>query len=357
MRLIILSDIHGNYEAARAVVEDALNNYRNQIDGFILLGDYVCDYLEGHEVIKLIKQLKQRYPIYAIKGNRENMAKEYQTKKQAGKALWEIDSTMGAPLLACNRMQKEDFDFLESLPSEEIVQIPNCDPFFMSHRTPLSQDKIKELEEKNINTILIGHTHEKHLGKYQGFTMYNPGAVALSDMGVPGANYGIMTWKNKKWNFESKRVDYNYEKEIQNIKEEPLLFEKCKNWGTALIAAVKTGINVPALYMFEAKRLAGLEQNGELKGTDIDDNFFGNGRYGNVSPFGEPLYEEIYSVNSEGVVELDYQYFKTDEGKPHIGVSISDEIYEQALRNVLSYLENRNQEELETEVYHGRRVR
>ena len=58
-RFIILSDIHGNYEALKASVDDAINNYHTQISGFILLGDYTCDFLEGHEVIELIKKLKE----------------------------------------------------------------------------------------------------------------------------------------------------------------------------------------------------------------------------------------------------------------------------------------------------------
>ena len=116
-RLIVMSDIHGNIEAMKSVVEDALSTYGSHIDGFVFLGDYCCDFLEGEECVQLIRELKSKFPVYAISGNRETgMVKPYKEAKDKGdKINWSLDSTMGAPLLSCERFSSDSLDFLTSL--------------------------------------------------------------------------------------------------------------------------------------------------------------------------------------------------------------------------------------------------
>lgn len=45
MRLIISGDIHGNDVAYDEVIKSAISKYRKNIDKFIDLGDFTCDFL------------------------------------------------------------------------------------------------------------------------------------------------------------------------------------------------------------------------------------------------------------------------------------------------------------------------
>ena len=67
---VIISDVHGNYVALEAIIEDAITKYGQTIAGFILLGDYSCDFPHGDKVVNILQSLKQKYKLYAIKGKR-----------------------------------------------------------------------------------------------------------------------------------------------------------------------------------------------------------------------------------------------------------------------------------------------
>ncbi len=68
MKVLILSDIHGNLNALTAVLDD-VKNYK--VDACILLGDIIDYGMHSNEVIKIIKELK--YPVICnIRGNHED---------------------------------------------------------------------------------------------------------------------------------------------------------------------------------------------------------------------------------------------------------------------------------------------
>ena len=68
MKILIMSDIHGNELALNAVIEKAEMNYR--IDACFLLGDHIDYGMHSNEVLQRIKSLP--YPILCnIRGNHE----------------------------------------------------------------------------------------------------------------------------------------------------------------------------------------------------------------------------------------------------------------------------------------------
>ena len=66
MRLAIISDIHGNYDALKAVLKDIKKFKINEI---YCLGDIVNYYYEPHKCIDIFIKKK----IKSIKGNHENI--------------------------------------------------------------------------------------------------------------------------------------------------------------------------------------------------------------------------------------------------------------------------------------------
>ena len=73
VRYAVLGDIHGNYYALEAVLEDIKNEYGNKIDGYILTGDYMGEFPDGSKVVDTLKKLTEANPgkVHIIKGNRE----------------------------------------------------------------------------------------------------------------------------------------------------------------------------------------------------------------------------------------------------------------------------------------------
>lgn len=356
-RLIVLGDIHGNVEAMKAVVHESLSTYGEHIDGFVLLGDYCCDFLEGEECIKLINTLKEKFPIYAINGNRETgMVKPYkETKDKGDNVSWAIDSTMGAPLLACERLSNESLEFLTSLPGEMLIKFEDASPLFLQHKMPLSEETLMMLKNNGCKTVLTAHTHEPHSNDYEGLYLFNPGSVGLADTGVMGADYGVLSFKNGEWSFIQKHCDYDYEAQIERVKSNPLLMEKCKKWGEALILSVKSGLNVASLYMFQVNRIA--KMYNENKNIDFNnlDLSFSDGRYANVSPTNTPLLEKVISADECGNSTYVDCMVNTDEFKPKsLKFPVEDWMYDMALESIKVYLGKRTKGEIEGDVYEGR---
>lgn len=383
MRFIITGDIHGNDVAFNEVLNKAVEKYGNAIDGFIDLGDFTCDFLWGEEVCQTLRNLKEKNLFYGINGNRETgMVKPYYNKKKAGEKVdWDIDSSMGAPLLSCERMSNETLEFINNMPDtllikfidksdnqkndDNIVYIktdvkPLPTPLFLKHKMPLTKEEQELLEKENCNTILTAHTHIVNSNNYDNYNIYNPGSVGLSGNGIPGADYAELFYKNGKWNFTTNHIEYNYNEIKEKVKANPILFEKCKNWGTALITAVDEGINVPALYMFEKNRIVQELAKGtnEIVLNPKDKATITSiGRVNcDVDYKGLPLVENVIYANGEDL-SVEKKSFNQDETEKvdTKSVDVTDEIFKQALDNVLFYInEAKKNSTTEYEIITGR---
>ena len=75
MKICILSDIHGNYDALKKCVSEAK---KLKVKKFLCLGDYVGYYYEPDKCIDLLIKLKA----ICIKGNHENIFLEILKNKK-----------------------------------------------------------------------------------------------------------------------------------------------------------------------------------------------------------------------------------------------------------------------------------
>lgn len=337
MRLIVLGDIHGNITALEAVLMDAIESYGSHIDGFIFLGDYCCDFLEGEECIELMQKLNKKYPVYAITGNRETaMVHPYKQELDYGNRVsWNVESTMGAALLSCDRMSHNTLNYIQDMSNDLILSFDGMESLYLQHKMPLFDEKIQELKRIGCKVILTAHTHEFHDNIYDSFQLFNPGSVGLTDDGIQGACYGVLTWRNQHWRMEKRHIEYDYEKQKNLVRENSTLMEHCRHWGYTLIAAIDTGINVPALYMFEVKRIA--REYARTKNKEQSSNHdisLGIGRYGNVSPYKDYLKEQL--IVGDRIDSLKYATDEFDSNSANF--VIEDWMYDVALKNVLESL-------------------
>lgn len=181
-KIAVISDIHGNLEALKTVLEDIKN--RN-VDKVICLGDIIAKGRHFRECIDLIKSNCD----VVIQGNCDWYFSKF----------IQVDTEINNKRLAYNRknMSEEDRNYLLGLPfSYEMKLSGNLVRFF--HATPKEINKfvgdIADLEtyyemclpseytnSQNIADIVIcGHIHKSYMMKVFNRTIVNVGSVGNS---------------------------------------------------------------------------------------------------------------------------------------------------------------------------------
>lgn len=190
MKIAVLSDIHGNSVALKAVIRELK---KKKITECIILGDFIGYYYHPDEVIRLL--LNNQLSISAVRGNHERMMQKVLTGELM---VRDITNKYGHGLeFAKNQMDDRILHRIISLPDKIIVKkdgIKIC----VSHGTPNNPDqyvypdtKISEFEFGDIRTdfILMGHTHYPMIRYYRNMIIVNPGSVGQA------RNYGgVANW-------------------------------------------------------------------------------------------------------------------------------------------------------------------
>jgi len=212
MKALILSDIHANYPALKAVL-DKDGSY----DKLIFLGD-VVDY--GPHPKECVKFIKENADYYVL-GNHDNaLGFDTDCNCMGSFRLYSIETRAWHKTL----LDKEDIKFLCSMPTLTTAHFDDRD-FFLAHASPQG-DISKYLNEKEIENeiqgliaefILVGHTHIQYKKQFGNTLIVNPGSVGLARDGGE-ACYAI--YENGK--IELKRIDYDVGKTINDLFKSPL---------------------------------------------------------------------------------------------------------------------------------------
>ena len=244
MRLAIISDIHGNYPAFKAVVEDIQNN---DIDQTICLGDVVTLGPHPKEVIELLKSLECK----SITGNHESalLNMRHTSKYKIAKPV--------IPVLEwCkSKLSKDDLDFLNSFESCIKINFSQKDKLLCFHGSPSSNCEIissssPEAQMKrhfNANEFKYytgGHSHIQMLRQYNGKLIINPGSVGIPFINIPPlgkspsllpwAEYAVVNYNKGTLGVDLRRVDFSIPKLLSAIKKSDMpskewWFEQYKN--------------------------------------------------------------------------------------------------------------------------------
>lgn len=190
MKVIILSDIHGNADALRAVLQEVPEN----IAEFWILGDMIGYYYQSKEVLELLKNLPSKY----ISGNHELYLREGLKNTEI---LTEYKAKYGSSLeIAIKTLSSEDINFLTSLPDLLEFDINSLN-ILLCHGSPSSnneyvypdvaQKKLKEYNELKADFIFQGHTHYPMDLIQNNKRIINPGSVGQPRNRNPGAHWAI----------------------------------------------------------------------------------------------------------------------------------------------------------------------
>ena len=226
-KLIILSDIHANLSALKAVIENCSSKYK--YEHIAILGDIINYGLSPNEVIDFIKNINT--PVLANPfGNHE-------------KALFDGDSTRfstdrGRKVLDFTRkcILKEAYDYLATNLSssgfkEVIFENKNMlfvhgslsDPFWGK----MTEEEMKNTVYAKYDYVISGHSHIPNFTEvfYEDKSMYeyrnkkrtvfiNPGSVGQPRNHNPRAQYLFIDLENEIFHFNSVAYDVEYEQSL-----------------------------------------------------------------------------------------------------------------------------------------------
>lgn len=225
MKIGIISDIHGNLNALKAVLEEF---YNKNVDKIICLGDLIGGAPMSNEVIEEI--MKNKKEIIVVMGNRERYIIEglpkivHDEKKEVTKEQVERFEWIKKQLSEISKK------FIYNLP-KEILYETEGKKIYISHypmnengiyRKHIKQANAEENENMflgiNADIYLYGHTHKEVYNKINNKFYINPGAL-----GCPGktdkALCGILNIEKDKIEYEQLYVKYNVKSVIDYIEK------------------------------------------------------------------------------------------------------------------------------------------
>lgn len=195
MKTAFISDIHGNYEALKAVL--------SELDNLGISKVYCAGDIAGYysQINECCKELMSR-DIPSVMGNHDWY--------MAGGGFCSRSKSAN-DCLAYQRtvIKKENLDWLKTLPVQ--IQVDNIRIVHGGWADPIDEylKPTREYFEKVVGEVFVsGHTHIQTLQKFGNKTYCNPGSVGQPRDGDPRASYAIYDGKD----FELHRVEYDVEK-------------------------------------------------------------------------------------------------------------------------------------------------
>ena len=196
MKILLLSDIHGNLPA----LEDCLSNNMD-IDLLISLGDVVNFGPWSNECVELLETVDNSIK---IKGNHEfNFIKGKPEGKNKIEENFFYQTIKNFNRTSIISKYLEEYKILDYKIKHTI------------NNSYIFEDTALDLKEN----LIIGHSHQMYSRKINNFHLINPGSLGLNRRKLDTINYVI--WDTKKKMFELKS-DYIandfYLKEIERLK-------------------------------------------------------------------------------------------------------------------------------------------
>ena len=220
MRLVALSDVHGNLRALEAVLGDLA---RHAPDAVVNLGDWVTGPLWPRESYELL----DAFDALAVRGNHDRWLRDGQAPPGAARSVRHTTGCLSAAQI----------DRLAALPATLRV-----DDVLMVHGTPerdvdyLLEDAVdgrlalatmdalgERLRGVSASLVLCGHSHHQHAALAGGGVMVvNPGSVGcprsvdharptVVEAGSPHACYAVLTRRRGRWDVALHRIAYDWD--------------------------------------------------------------------------------------------------------------------------------------------------
>ncbi len=210
--IAIISDIHGNYPALKAVLNDM-----PKVNKIFALGDLIGELPFPCEVLDCLLDINA----IIVKGNRE----EDLIKLLNGELnQWKTTNQFGTFNWTLKKLTKKHIDMISSLPLTLTYDLGSCS-ILLTHGSPTKTretlvyfENIKPyLDTVNESVLAVGHTHLLKSLNYNEKTFISSGSVGISLDKIPEvATYILFDEETKKVYFRYVNYDINIvEKEME----------------------------------------------------------------------------------------------------------------------------------------------
>jgi predicted phosphodiesterase len=212
--LFLISDVHANAPALRAVLDEIPR------DALILCaGDIVGYYMNPNEVCVMLRDRG----VLCVLGNHDDYVVSGQALAPERDAKYMTSWTRA-------ELSTENFQWLKSLPAEIEFRLPPSGDERQPGRLRLVHGSIFSMEDRlypdtplgqfvdeNSDVIVGGHTHHP-MARHSGSTLFvNPGSVGQPRNWKPGAAFAVLNTLDKSVEF--KWVPYDIAHYVSKLKE------------------------------------------------------------------------------------------------------------------------------------------
>jgi putative phosphoesterase len=228
LKIVIISDIHGNLPALDALPE-------RDFDELWCIGDLVDYGPNPHEVVVWAGQQAK----VAVRGNHDHAA-GFSVDPQCSAPFKKLaEDTLHYTQIVCT---SDDLGYLRNLPVQQDIVL-NSTRFHLVHAMPSDplfgycpqeSDRWKEETQRiDADLLVVGHTHTPFVRREGGTTILNPGSLGQPKTGRPLACYAV--WKDG--DISLKEYEYPVAETIRGIRGMPIPTEE----QDALIGLLETG--------------------------------------------------------------------------------------------------------------------
>lgn len=212
MKIVIISDVHGN--------ADALGALREPYDELWVLGDLVDYGPDPRAVVQAVRELAT----LVVRGNHDH-AVGYGVDPRCAPAFRAMAAATQHYTMAI--LAETEKAYLRSLPlSQSVVRdgrrcylchATPSDPLF-AYCPPESPTWSREAEAVDADVILVGHTHLPFVKQVGSRTIVNPGSLGQPKHGDPRGSYAV--WHDGAVTLHT--VPYPVERTLEKLRRLPL---------------------------------------------------------------------------------------------------------------------------------------
>ena len=217
MRVAVISDIHGNQIALEAVLQDLAQ--QAAVDHLVIAGDLCLNGPCPRQALEMVREL--HCPVIQGNVDAEIVTKAVEKgEKKRGTVGWTREQ-IGQP----------GIDYLASLPFSHRIANANGSNLLIVHANPLNlEDAIfpnasdSMLEhflgdlEPGIGALAFGHLHIAYTRRWRRLLLVDVASCGLPRDEDLRAAYGILTWQDGTWKAEIRRVAYDVQEVVKQIK-------------------------------------------------------------------------------------------------------------------------------------------
>jgi putative phosphoesterase len=204
LKIAILSDIHANFDAFNAILQD---DSFLECDVYVNAGDSIGYF---HHPLEVVSNLIS-YKFLSVRGNHEDMLIKAEENDVFLKSITESYGL--GHQIALNRLENDHLQYLRDLPDFQKIKSSEGNVFIYHGSPSKNTDYLYPDFSENVNTLeipedclwlILGNTHWPMLRHVNGTIIINPGSVGQPRNGIEGAHWAILNTVNGDVTFKIK---------------------------------------------------------------------------------------------------------------------------------------------------------